>query len=339
MGIFEDRTVLPWRVPVWFMRQAGRYHDHYQQLKKSHSFMELCKSPELAKEVTLGPIEAFDFDAAILFSDLLFPLEQLGLGLKYSPGPQLAVHVNESNISSLKPLSPAEDFYQFQGKALALLRPSLPPQKSLLGFVGGPFTLYTYAVEGGHAGSLVQAKKGLYSGLYEKFLDLLLPELISNMIVQAQGGADGLCLFDTAAGELSLKDFKNYLLPPLRRITKAFKAQFPHKKIVYYSKQTHLDYLLAIEDDHIDALGFDWRVNLPEAFRQLSHNYYLQGNFDPSWAHLPWEQCQENLLDLIQQVEDKYWAKWIFGAGHGITVKTPMENIRKIVLFIHQHFS
>lgn len=184
----------------------------------------------------------------------------------------------------------------------------------------------------------MQAKQGLYSGLYQQFLDLLLPQLTCNMMIQASGGADALCLFDTAAGELSLKDFKNYLLPPLRQLTKAFKTQFPDKKIVYYSKQTHLDYLLAIQDEHIDVLGFDWRINLPEAFRQLADDYYLQGNFDPCWLHLPWEHCQQNLRELIRQVAEKYWGKWIFGLGHGVLVQTPQDNVKKTVQFIHQYF-
>ena len=301
--------------------------------------MELCKDPSLAYEVTMGPIRDFDFDAAILFSDLLFPLEQLGMGLTYSPGPKLAWHLNESNVDKLEIKAPASEFYQFQARALSLLKESLPQHKSLLGFVGGPFTLYTYAVEGGHAGALWQAKRGSYSGLYQQFLERLLPQLLECMAIQANGGADVLCIFDTAAGELTLQDFKRFVLPALRKITQKFKRQFPAKKIVYYSKQTSLDYLLSIEDEHIDVLGFDWRVDIAKAFQLLSDDYYLQGNFDPCWLHLSWEDCHKNLREFVQQIDERYLEKWIFGLGHGVLVQTPEENVRKTVDFIHNYFS
>ena len=339
MGIFLDRDSLPWKVPVWFMRQAGRYHSHYQNLKSSHSFMELCKDPRLAKEVTMGPMDAFGFDGAILFSDLLFPLEQLGLGLEYSPGPKLARYFDGKMDPSLPPTFAARDFYRFQAQALTLIRRDLPREKSLLGFVGGPFTLYAYAVEGGHSGALVKAKTGLYNGLYQKFLELLLPELEQNMLIQAGGGADALCLFDTAAGELSLKDFKRFILPSLRMLAEKFKQKFPHKPIIYYSKYTHLDYLLSIECSDIDVLGFDWRVDLASAFKHLSKDYYLQGNFDPCWLHLPWEQCRENMQAMLEEVDESYWEKWILGLGHGVLVGTPEDHVRKIVKFIHHYFA
>ena len=338
MGLLFNRSGLPWQVPVWFMRQAGRYHSHYRNLKESHSFVELCKTPSLACQVTMGPMDDFGFDAAILFSDILFPLEQLGLGLEYSPGPKLSHLVDLGNVKKVRPQSSAKEYYQFQVKALELLKKALPQQKSLLGFVGAPFTLYTYAVEGGHTKGGTKAKKGLYSGLYREFMDRLLPELAHCMAMQAQGGADALCLFDTAAGELSLADFKDFVLPDVHFLTKTFKQHFPHKKIIYYSKHTSLDYLLEVQDCHIDVLGFDWRVNMAKAFELLGQDYYLQGNFDPSWLHLSWEDCHRRLVEFVSEVDEKYWEKWIFGLGHGVLVQTPQENVKKTVDFVHEHF-
>ena len=142
-NIFENRLQEngKTRVPVWFMRQAGRYHDHYQNLKKSYDFMTLCKEPKLACEVTMGPIEEFDFDAAILFSDLLFPLEQLGMDLVYNPGPKLGSKLEK--LEDLKKLNqnPDQNFYNFQKEACTLLKQTLPKEKTRLGFVGAPFTL------------------------------------------------------------------------------------------------------------------------------------------------------------------------------------------------------
>src|SRR5215831_9592686 len=146
--------------PIWLMRQAGRYHRHYQALRAKYSFVDLCKQPELAAEVALGPVLDFDFDAAILFSDLLFPLEALGMGLEYSDrGPQLAWQLNDKTISQLRLVDDAWPQLTFQGEAVRATRERLPDDRSLIGFVGGPWTLFVYAVEGTHKGSLTNAKR------------------------------------------------------------------------------------------------------------------------------------------------------------------------------------
>lgn len=328
MGLFKDREN---KVPVWFMRQAGRYHSHYQGIKKNSNFMEMCKSPELACEVTMGPINDFDFDAAILFSDLLFPLEQMGLGLKYAPGPQLDTLLNPENIKNVELQDTPENFYKFQQDALNLLKSELPSSKSLLGFVGAPFTLYTYAVEGSHAGALFKAKRGLYNGLYNNFLELLIPNLLKNMEVQAAANPDAICLFDTAAGELAKNDFQNILLPSVKLVTKQFKEKHPDTKIIYYSKHTSLEYLQLIDDPNIDVLGFDWRVNLNQAFETLDPRYMLQGNFDPCWLHLSWEDCKSKLEEFVKAIPEKNFERWICGLGHGVLIETPEENVRNFV--------
>jgi len=163
MGLFNDRLKNAdgtTQVPVWFMRQAGRYHSHYQSIKKDSDFMTMCKNPKLACEITMGPIRDFNFDAAILFSDLLFPLEQLGLGLTYNPGPLLEFKLETpADLKKLKLIQESSAYYSFQKDATKLLRAELPATKSLLGFVGAPWTLYTYAVEGSHSGNLTSSKK------------------------------------------------------------------------------------------------------------------------------------------------------------------------------------
>lgn len=340
MGLFNNRDENNGKtqVPVWFMRQAGRYHAHYQNIKKNSDFMSMCKTPDLACEVTMGPIEDFDFDAAILFSDLLFPLEQLNMGLNYLQGPpELGFHLNqEENYQKLKVLAPAQEFYDFQAQALTLLKEKLPQNKTLLGFVGAPFTLFTYATEGSHKGFLTSTKTGLYDGRFERFMETLYPELLENMKVQAQGGADALCLFDTAAGELCFKDYQKFMIPWIRKIAKDFKQSFPNKEIVYYSKYTHLKYLQAIESEHIDVLGIDWRNDLAEVINTLGKDYYIQGNIDPCWLHLPWNKLEENLEGLkIEMLEKKVdFSKWIFGLGHGVIIQTPEENVRNTVQWV-----
>jgi uroporphyrinogen decarboxylase len=345
MGLFTTRikTENKTQVPVWFMRQAGRYHSHYQNIKKDSDFMTMCKNPKLAQDVTMGPIEDFKFDAAILFSDLLFPLEHLNLGLSYHSGPPtLERHLTDENIfATLKPKTDASVFYNFQGEAIKLLKKSLPSHVSMLGFVGAPFTLYTYATEGSHSGGLIESKKGLYNGRYSKFCELLLPTLLAEMQVQARAGADAICLFDTAVGELCLSDFKEFIVPRLQELLETFKKSHPDTKIVYYSKLTHLDYLRTLGHLPIDVLGVDWRMNLAAVLKEFGDRFYIQGNIDPVWLHLPWSDLEKNLAGFIKNLKDENVRldKWICGLGHGVLQKTPEENVRKTVEYIHKNFT
>jgi uroporphyrinogen decarboxylase len=328
--------------PVWFMRQAGRYHDHYQNLKKTYSFMELCKDPKLAYEVTMGPIEAFDFDAAILFSDLLFPLEYMGQDLIYNPGPQLGYQL--STIEDFKKLSmqgEAKDFFKFQHDACIELKKTLPQNKMLLGFVGAPFTLYTYATEGSHAGSLVNSKKGLFDGRFQQYCELLIEPLLDEARTQLDGGADAMCFFDTAVGELTPCDFKQFIAPLMRMLAKQLKQDYPEKKIIYYSRNTHAAHLREIQSDDIDVLGVDWRHEIDQVLNEFGNDYYIQGNFDPCWLHLEWGQVQQKLDAFWEQVQKSKVSldKWICGLGHGVLQHTPQENVRKTVDYIHQNFT
>jgi len=345
MGLFDDRTHTAdskTQVPVWFMRQAGRYHSHYQNIKKSSDFMSMCKIPTLATEVTLGPITDFDFDAAILFSDILFPLEQLGMGLSYAQGhPEINFKLEASHdLDKIKIIQEAKKFYSFQADALKSIKQLLPKQKTLLGFIGAPFTLFTYAVEGSHAGNLVSSKRGLYDGRFDGFMDRLLPELAQNAIIQGKAGADAVCIFDTAAGELCHTDYKAFIIPKINLLTKTIKENCPTLKIVYYSKLTHIDYLTSIEDSNIDVIGIDWRQDINSALDTLASDYYIQGNLDPAWLHLPWNHLQQNLHNYWQNVKkSQYLDRWICGLGHGVLVNTPEDNVRKTVEFIHRHYT
>ena len=345
MGLFLDRTISnsKTQVPVWFMRQAGRYHSHYQGIKKNSDFMTMCKNPKLACEITMGPINDFNFDAAILFSDLLFPLEQLGFGLSYESGPPTLKFKLESvdDLKKCQLLQSPIEFYNFQKLATTLLRKELPSSKSLLGFVGAPFTLYTYATEGSHAGNLTSSKKGFYDGRYQAFCELLIPNLIEEMKVQAEGGADAICLFDTAVGELTVEDFKEFIVPMLRNITASFKKIYPSKRIIYYSKLTQLHYLHEIQDKNIDVLGIDWRVNLVDALKELGSDYMIQGNIDPSYLHYDWPILEGKLKSFWSRLENENLPlnKWICGLGHGVLQHTPEINVKKTVEFIHQNFT
>lgn len=335
MDIFENRKDF---LPVWFMRQAGRYHSHYQDIKKNSDFMTMCKDPKLACEVTLGPIQDFGFNAAILFSDLLFPLEQLGMGLSYHSGPPtLEWHLETAeDIKKLKVIKPAKEFYAFQGDACKLLREQLPKDCTLLGFVGAPFTLYTYAVEGAHSGNLVSAKQGLYDGRFDAFTKILMPELLEEMLTQANNGAQAVALFDTAAGELCAADFKELIVPKISALLKAFKEKSPKTKIIYYSKHTQAGHIKALDLTNIDVIGVDWRCDLVEIQKLLPPHVFIQGNLDPAWLHLP--------KDLMLKKAEAYYAdlrsrgldfkRWVAGLGHGVLIETPEVNVKALVKLI-----
>lgn len=335
MDIFDNRGST---LPVWFMRQAGRYHSHYQNIKKDSDFMTMCKTPELACQVTLGPIEDFGFNAAILFSDLLFPLEQMGLGLSYESGPPtLAWHLQTpEDIKKLKITAPGKEFYAFQGAACKLLRERLPKDVSLIGFVGAPFTLYTYAVEGSHAGNLVSAKKGLFDGRFEAFCNLLLPEVLEEMVMQAENGAEAIALFDTAAGELCVQDYKEFIVPRITTLLKNFKSRCPNTKIIYYSKHTQAQFVKAMDLSNIDVIGVDWRCDLVEIQAILPEHVFIQGNLDPAWLHLPWEILEKKASAYYQDLRDRglNFSRWIAGLGHGVLIQTPEENVRNLVKLI-----
>lgn len=319
--------------PIWFMRQAGRYHKHYQALRKAHSFMDLCKNPRLACEVALGPIEDFDFDVAILFSDLLFPLEALGMGLSYEPSPKLGWHLNESTMTRLKSAREAVSGIEFQKEALQLTRKALPENKSLIGFVGGPWTLFTYAVEGQHAGNLKSAKTQL--GLFHRFCETLLPLLEANIRLQLEGGAEVVMIFDTAAGELSPSLFHEDVEPYLRRLARAYPD-----KIGYYSKGTTLDHLSGLRGtDPFAGFGFDHRHDLSEILPSHPRGF-AQGNFDQTLLFAKELRPQLDLyLKPLKALTPEQRRFWVCGLGHGVLPETPEENVRQFVKIVREEFA
>jgi uroporphyrinogen decarboxylase len=328
--------------PVWMMRQAGRYHKHYQKLKEKYTFMQLCKQPELAAQVALGPIQEFDFDVSIFFSDLLFPLEAMGMGLEYNPGPILGWQLSPSTINLLKPVSEAIEGLRFQEMALKATREVLPKNKSLIGFVGGPWTLYTYATEGGHAGSLNVAKS--YSlEFYSKFMETLVPLLKQNIELQLKGGAEIVMIFDTAAGELDPMYFERMCVPHLLEIARAFPG-----KIGYYSKGTQADHLAPLKlasqkDKNIIWAGFgvDHRWNLKRTLTEHKAGF-LQGNFDQALLFQSTTDFKKTLDQFLKPLKDltsEERAGWVCGLGHGVLPKTPEENVKYFVERVREYFA
>jgi uroporphyrinogen decarboxylase len=317
--------------PIWMMRQAGRYHRHYQALRQKHSFMDLCKQPELAAEVALGPVMDFDFDAAILFSDLLFPLEALGMGLEYTDqGPRLGWNLNEKSISSLRPISDAWPHLLFQGEALRATRDRLPDDRSLIGFVGGPWTLFVYAVEGSHKGTLAASKSSL--SLFPGFCEVMVPLLTRNIELQLSNGAELVMIFDTAAGELPPELFQTMVVPQLQLMTTKDSA-----RIGYYSKATqpaHLRHSL-FTAGQLGGVGVDYRWEMGEALKMFPEGF-VQGNFDPALLLCDQIEFKQRLKRYLEPLKDHGRDGWVCGLGHGVLPGTPEENVRLFVQTVRE---
>ncbi len=324
--------------PVWFMRQAGRYHSHYQNLRKDHSFVEMCRIPDLAAEVARGPVADFDFDLAILFSDLLFPLEALGLSLTYGDsGPHLEPRLEQNTLKGLRSVEDALPHLEFQRDAVRKTREVIPEDKSVIGFVGGPWTLYVYAVEGSHQGNLIRSKSD--PSLYRRFAEHLVPLMIENIRLQLDGGAEVVMIFDTAAGEVSPEWFRREALPDLARMTEAFPG-----RVGYYAR--------GIQPAHISGpdfakltlagVGVDWRWSLPEALERFGPRGFVQGNFDQTLLFLPPEEFERELrhfLDPMLALTPEERRGWVCGLGHGVLPKTPEENVRTFIRTVRDLFS
>jgi uroporphyrinogen decarboxylase len=321
--------------PIWLMRQAGRYHSHYQKLRAKHGFMELCKNPRLASQVALGPIEDFDFDVSILFSDLLFPLEALGMGLDYDAGPpRLAFSLSKDSFKQLRPWRQALPHLEFQAEAMRLTREALPKNKSLIGFVGGPWTLMGYAVEGSHTGGLPRTR-AMAPELLNPFFESMVPLLEANIQLQLEAGAEVVLILDTAAGVLTPNEFSHWVLPSLKRLS----SRFPNQTGYYMrdASQAHWDRLGEAEMP-LAGIGFDSGISLTQALSARKSGF-VQGNFDQHWMSLDDGQFEVKLQDwmgTLKALSPEQRRGWVCGLGHGCTPQTREANVRKFVATIRK---
>jgi uroporphyrinogen decarboxylase len=325
------------RPPIWCMRQAGRYQRAYQTFRRRYSFEALCREPELSARVALASIEDFDFDAAILFSDLLFPLDAIGLGLTYNDdGPHLKQRFSTSTRITRSFDRIARDL-AFQAEAVAATRRQLPTDKGLIGFIGGPWTLFVYAVEGTHRGSLTRAKSSM--ALYRRFARMLVPVL--ELIAQRQlaAGADLVMVFDTAAGELSPEAFRRHVVPDLARLA----ASAPGR-LGYFARgvnPAHLGDGLSLPGPWAGH-GFDWRWSLAGVLTAPGRQGFVQGNLDPALLHLEGRRLTaaiDEFLSPLASLEPDVRRGWICGLGHGVLPGTPESSVRTFVKAVRRRLS
>jgi uroporphyrinogen decarboxylase len=318
------------------MRQAGRYQRSYRALRERHSFDDLCRRPELAAAVTLAPMAEFDFDAAILFSDLLFPLEALGFSLSYDDGPpKLGQSLTPEFCRAFRPLEEAAHALTFQRDAMAATRGQLSSDKALLGFVGGPWTLFVYALEGTHAGPLARAKSSFE--LYRLFADRLLPLLEREIAMQFEGGADLVMIFDTAGGDVPPSMFTRAIAPDLARLAAAFPG-----RVGYYAKHSHPSHFAGGWTRDFAGVGFDSRWQIADVLAAGRPAPFVQGNFDPALLFLSGDALDRAIEEFLAPIaalsaEDR--RGWICGLGHGVLPGTPEASVRQFVSKVRKAFS
>lgn len=323
--------------PIWLMRQAGRYMAEYRKLRETYTILEMIKTPELACEVTLQPINAFDLDSAIIFADILPPLEGMGLDLDFlkGEGPVIYNPVRTAeDIDRLRVL-PAEETLGFTLEAIRLTRRELDSRGiPLIGFSGAPFTLASYAVEGSGSRNRIEVKNMMMSqpDLWHKLMTKLAEVAGHYLLAQAKAGAHALQLFDSWVGDLSPYDYEHYVLPYSRRALEiASQSGVP---VIHFGTNTS-GMLPLIRQAGGDVIGVDWRIDIGQARQILGDGVAIQGNLDPVALFADWDALKARakaILDSMKGVRGH-----IFNLGHGIIVETPVDNVRRLVDFVHEY--
>ncbi len=313
--------------PIWFMRQAGRYHKHYQKLKEKYTFEQLCKNPELASEVACGPVKDFDFDVAILFSDILFPLEGLGLPLKFSPGPIFGEFINKDNYHLYSDQDKAIQHMSFQKKAITLTKERLHQSKSLIGFVGGLWTLLRFAVDKKKQNFLVE---DFHFNFLEK---TLFPLIKKNIQLQLDAGAEIVMVFDSGLKDLNISLFKDKYIFYIKELSEAFP-----NKIGYYCRGKNIEELQLLSSFSLAGLGIDNNIDITSCLSSYK-NGFIQGNFDEKKMLLDENSLIKAINDYCDYIESNgITTGWVCGLGHGIDKNTPEKNVHLFIDIIRKRF-
>ena len=312
------------RVPVWMMRQAGRYLPEYRQIRAKHPFLEVCKTPELAVEVSLQPLRRLDVDAVIVFSDILIVAEAMGLPLELGDaGPNLPEPVRSAaDVRKLNHFDPEAET-RFLMDTIRLLVREVGPAVPVLGFAAAPWTLASYMVEGKTKEGFASVKSFMYAEprTFRELLNRIAQATISYLQAQIRAGAAAVQLFDTWCGELNLRDYLDFALPAVQEIVSGLEKSVP---LIYYTKaSSHL--LLAAADSGADVLSVDWRVDLRELRRTLGPKIALQGNVDPAVLFAPESTIRKVTQDTAAALGG---IGHILNLGHGISQHTPVENAK-----------
>jgi len=320
--------------PVWFMRQAGRYMPEYREVRKHHSLVEICKKPALAAEVTITAAEALGVDAAIIFADLLLPLEVMGLPFQFTAGegPVIERPIREAaDIRALR-TDRAKDL-MYVSEAVAVVAKYFGERLPVIGFCGAPFTLASYMVEGGGSRNYVEVKKLMYRspGLWDEMLAKLVDVLAEYALDQVRHGADVLQVFDSWVGCLSVDDYRRYALP--RTAELIHRLQKGGVPIIYFGTDSAA-LLPSMLETGAEVIGIDWRIPLDQAWQSMAYRPAVQGNLDPVTLFAGWDELRQRAEAILNQANGR--PGHIFNLGHGILPHTPVENVKQLAAFVKE---
>jgi len=319
--------------PVWFMRQAGRYMAEYRALRERHSLLEICRTPDLATEVTLQPIRRVEVDAAILFSDLLLPLEPMGLPFDFvkGEGPQLERPIDSpADIDRLRGFEPRDALAPVL-EAIALVQRELAGRVPLIGFAGAPFTLASYAIEGGHSSTFARTKALMYGhpDAWHRLCERLASVVADYLVAQIDAGVDAVQLFDSWVGVLSPADYREFALPHTRRIFETIGRRVP---TIHFGTGTAA-ILQELCEGGGDVIGVDWRIPIDLAWERIGVDRAVQGNLDPTLLLGPTPRMFSQADDILARVGGR--PGHIFNLGHGILPSTPVEHVQMLAQYVH----
>ncbi|MEK7237616.1 MAG: uroporphyrinogen decarboxylase [Nitrospirota bacterium] len=320
--------------PVWFMRQAGRYMAEYRALRAKHSMLELCKTPELAAQVTLQPIDRFPLDAAIIFADILLPLEPMGLSLEFAEGEGPVIHNpvrGQADVERLKVIDGSE--LEYVAEAIRQARRALNGRVPLIGFAGAPFTLASYAIEGGSSRNYLLTKQMMYCEpkIWHQLMDKFARVITGYLRRQIKAGAQAIQLFDSWVGCLSVGDYVEYVLPHVQLIFEGLKRE--GVPMIHFGTGTSA-MLRQMREAGGDVIGVDWRINLDEAWATVGHDVAVQGNLDPLTLFAPLHEIERRVEDILRRAGGR--PGHIFNLGHGILPTTPIEHVAATIDMVHK---
>ncbi len=319
---------------MWFMRQAGRYMAEYRAVRAKHSILEICKSPELAAEVTITAAEALDVDAAIICADLLLPLEVMDLDFHFAAGEGPVIEKPVRDAAAVTRLrSDRADDLGYVSESIRRVVKHFGEKLPVIGFCGAPFTLASYMIEGGGSRNYVHTKRMMYRepALWDQLMRKLVTVLSGYAAEQARAGADALQVFDSWVGCLSPEDYRHYVLPHTKQLVADLRAT--GVPVIYFGTET-ATLLPAMRETHAEVIGVDWRVNLDEAWASLGHSCAIQGNLDPVLLFADKKTLRERTRDVLRRAGGR--PGHIFNLGHGILPETPVENVKALVQYVRE---
>lgn len=320
--------------PVWFMRQAGRYLKPYREIRARHSILEICKRPDLAAAVTLQPVEILDVDAAIIFADLLLPVEPMGLKLEFraGEGPVIDNPIRTSTDIDTLSISNTDDL-GYVGESIQQVTRALAGKVPVIGFVGAPFTLASYMIEGGASRTFLETKQLMYrdEGLWRRLMGKLVDVLGSFALMQISAGARVIQVFDSWVGALGPDDYVRYVAQYSRALIERIRQT--GTPVIHFGTGA-AGFFRELHAAGGDVIGVDWRVNIDVAWMEISYRSAVQGNLDPAALFAPLPELRNKVQELLKRTGNR--PGHIVNLGHGILPETPVENVKAVVQLVRE---